>query len=126
MPIYLMTPLKAFLATEGERNGVHPRTVAEWVRSRCYGWLVIDRRSSRTVLISGTTMRFTKKPNSTRGKTLERPPSNAIRFKEWLDTEAVKLGIKRHSLYMRIKRGNHPGPTLFFGGRQRADYVIPS
>lgn len=55
----------------------------------------------------------------------ESAPVGALQFKTWLDEEATKLGTTRHALYMRIKRGRHPKPKMFRGGRSRAEFVIP-
>jgi hypothetical protein len=125
MPIYLMTPLKSFLATEAERNDVCPRTVHDWVKARCYGWLVFHRQSKRRIFVTGTTLPFTIRPTRTLRVRYSEPPPHAVQFKTWLGDKARELGIERHTLYMRIKRGKHPAPTMFRGGRSRDEYVIP-
>lgn len=122
MPLYVMAQFKFFCATESEVNGARPATIARRFHRGKYGWLIVHRYSHRDIRITGTTLpAHAPVPCGY----LEAPPDGAIQFKEWLTGEADALGIKPHTLYMRVKRGRHPAPEFFRGGRLRNEYVVP-
>lgn len=106
---------KEWFYEESQRRQVTPRHIQTWLYTGRYPGLQVRRVNQRVVLIQTPTpapvfpirLRGIRKPRPSRAKILI-SPAGSMPMKDWLAAEAIRCGVKPHTIYMRLARGRYP------------------